>query len=81
LSIEAHTESLCRHDSYNVKIFDARRSPIIDDGDPLVKASDIRMHVMPTGGTAPPPLKRRVNFWRAGDAIALLQWRASSTST
>ena len=47
--------------SHYVKIFDARRSRIVDDEGPMAKASDIRMHVLPMGGTFDPQ-KRRVRF-------------------
>lgn len=47
--------------SYYVKVFDARRSRIVDDEGPMAKASDIRMHVLPMGSTFD-PLKRRVKF-------------------
>lgn len=47
--------------NYYVKIFDARRSRIIDDEGPMAKASDIRMHVLPMGSTFDPQ-KRRVKF-------------------
>lgn len=47
--------------NYYVKIFDARRSRIVDDEGPMAKASDIRMHILPTGGTFDPQ-KRRVKF-------------------
>lgn len=47
--------------SYYVKVFDARRSRIVDDEGPMAKASDIRMHVLPVGSSFD-PLKRRVKF-------------------
>ena len=47
--------------SYYVKVFDARRSRIVDDEGPMAKASDIRMHVLPMGSSFD-PLKRRVKF-------------------
>ena len=47
--------------SHYVKIFDARRSRIVDDEGPMAKASDIRMHILPTGCTFDPQ-KRRVKF-------------------
>ena len=47
--------------SYYVKVFDARRSRIVDDEGPMAKASDIRMHVLPMGSTFDPQ-KRRVKF-------------------
>lgn len=46
-----------------VKIFDARRSLIIDDEGPMAKASDIRMHVLPGGSTFDPG-RRKVRFKR-----------------
>ena len=47
-------------DNY-VKIFDARRSRIIDDDGPMAKASDIRMHVLPAGSTFDPK-RRKITF-------------------
>lgn len=47
--------------NYYVKIFDARRSRIVDDDGPMAKASDIRMHILPAGSTFDPQ-KRRVKF-------------------
>lgn len=44
-----------------VKIFDARRSRIIDDDGPMAKASDIRMHILPNGSTFDPK-RRKVTF-------------------
>lgn len=44
-----------------VKIFDARRAHIVDDEGPMAKASDIRMHVLPEGGTFNPK-RRKVSF-------------------
>jgi len=44
-----------------VKIFDARKSRIIDDLGSMAKASDIRMHVLPKGSTFDLK-KRRVSF-------------------
>jgi cyanophycinase len=68
VGIDEETALLVRPDGvweviggYYVKIFDARRSRIIDDEGPLAKASDIRMHILPTGSTFD-PLKRRVRF-------------------
>ncbi|MDD2744604.1 MAG: cyanophycinase, partial [Rhodocyclaceae bacterium] len=44
-----------------VKIFDARKSRIIDDVGSMAKASDIRMHVLPKGSTFDLK-KRKVTF-------------------
>ncbi len=68
VGIDEETALLVRPDgmwevigSHYVKIFDARRSRIIDDDGPMAKASDIRMHILPTGSMFD-PLKRRVRF-------------------
>ncbi|MBS1230394.1 MAG: cyanophycinase [Proteobacteria bacterium] len=68
VGIDEETALLVRPDglwevigSYYVKIFDARRSRIIDDEGPMAKASDIRMHILPMGSTFDPQ-KRRVVF-------------------
>lgn len=68
VGIDEETALLVRPDGlweviggYYVKIFDARRSRIIDDEGPMAKASDIRMHILPTGATFDPQ-KRRVKF-------------------
>lgn len=44
-----------------VKIFDARKSRIINDDGPMAKASDIKMHVLPAGSTFDPK-KKKVSF-------------------
>ena len=68
VGIDEETALLVRPDglwevigSHYVKIFDARRSRIIDDEGPMAKASDIRMHILPMGSTFDPQ-KRRVVF-------------------
>ena len=68
VGIDEETALLVRPDglwevigSYYVKIFEARRSRIIDDEGPMAKASDIRMHILPMGSTFDPQ-KRRVVF-------------------
>lgn len=47
--------------NYYVKILDARKAHIINDDGPMAKASDIRMHVIPDGGTFDTK-KRKVTF-------------------
>ncbi|MEW6514020.1 MAG: cyanophycinase [Pseudomonadota bacterium] len=68
VGIDEETALLVRPDgvwevlgNHYVKIFDARRARIIDDDGPMAKASDIRMHVLPEGGTFNPKM-RRVSF-------------------
>jgi cyanophycinase len=68
VGIDEETALLVRPDglwevlgNYYVKIFDARRARIRDDDGPMAQASDIRMHVLPTGSTFDPK-KRTVNF-------------------
>jgi len=68
VGIDEETALLVRADgtwevlgNYYVKIFDARRSRIIDDEGPMARASDIRMHVLP-GGSTFDPKRRRVAF-------------------
>lgn len=68
VGIDEETALLVRPDgvwevlgNYYVKIFDARKAHIIDDDGPMAKASDIRMHVIPEGGTFH-PRKRRISF-------------------
>ena len=68
VGIDEETALLVRPDgvwevlgNYYVKIFDARKARIVDDEGPMAKASDIRMHVLPEGGTFN-PRKRKVSF-------------------
>ncbi|GAB1392261.1 cyanophycinase [Rhodocyclaceae bacterium] len=68
VGIDEETALLVRPDgvwevlgNHYVKIFDARKAHIIDDDGPMVKASDIRMHVIPEGGTFNPK-RRKVSF-------------------
>lgn len=68
VGIDEETALLVRPDgvweavgNYYVKIFDARRARIINDEGPMAKASDIRMHVLPEGGTFDPK-KRKIAF-------------------
>lgn len=58
VGIDEETALLVRPDgiweilgNYYVKIFDARKAHIINDDGPMAKASDIRMHIIPEGGT------------------------------
>jgi len=68
VGIDEETALLVRPDglwevigNYYVKIFDARRSFIIDDEGPMAKASNIRMHVLPMGSTFDPK-SRTITF-------------------
>ena len=68
IGIDEETALLVRPDgvwevlgNHYVKIFDARKARIIDDDGPMAKASDIRMHVIPEGGTFNPK-RRKVSF-------------------
>jgi cyanophycinase len=61
VGIDEETALLVRPDglwevigNYYIKIFDARRSRIVDDDGPLAKASNIKMHVLPMGSTFDP---------------------------
>lgn len=61
VGIDEETALLVRPDGawevlgeHYVKIFDARRARIIEDGDTMAKASNIRMHVLPAGSTFNP---------------------------
>ena len=68
VGIDEETALLVRPDGawevlgkHYVKIFDARKARIIDDDGAMAKASDIRMHVIPEGGTFNPK-NRKVTF-------------------
>jgi cyanophycinase len=69
VGIDEETALLVRPDgvwevlgTHYVKLFDARQARIIDDtNDLLAKASDIRMHILPEGGTFD-PRRGRVRF-------------------
>lgn len=65
VGIDEETALLVRPDgawevigNYYVKIFDARKARIINDDGPMAKAADIRMHVIPEGGTFDPKSRR-----------------------
>lgn len=68
VGIDEETALLVRPDgvwevlgNYYVKLFDARKARIVDDEGPMAKASDIRMHILPEGGTFNPK-KRKSSF-------------------
>lgn len=68
VGIDEETALLVRPDGlwevlgeHYVKIFDARRAHIIEDGDSMAKASNITMHVLP-GGSTFNAKKRSVTF-------------------
>lgn len=65
VGIDEETALLVRPDglwevlgNHYVKIFDARKSRIMDDDDTMAKASDIRMHILPAGSTFDPKQKK-----------------------
>ena len=50
--------------NHYVKVIDARSARVIDDADVLAKASDVRLHILPTGSRFDPQ-RRRV--WFSGE--------------